>query len=116
MCHLPESEDGRRIAGSGSFILNWRLTLVVAVCYVAMLLYIRYSGRRSKAFYRKQQAHLGDLDGYIEEMVAGQKVVKVFNHEGENLARFRVKNEALRKAGTGAQSYAATMVPAVRCV
>lgn len=95
------------------FILNWRLTLVVAVCYVAMFLYIRFSGKRSKAYYRRQQASLGDLDGYIEEMVAGQKVVKVFNHEQENLRCFREKNEALRKAGTGAQGYAATMVPAV---
>ena len=95
------------------FILNWRLTLVVAVCYVVMFLYIRYSGKRSKAYYNKQQRALGDLDGYIEEMVAGQKVVKVFNHEKANLRTFREKNEALRKAGTGAQSYAATMIPAV---
>ena len=95
------------------FILNWRLTLVVAVCYVVMFLYIRFSGKRSKAYYNKQQRALGDLDGYIEEMVAGQKVVKVFNHEEENLRRFREKNEALRKAGTGAQGYAATMIPAV---
>ena len=95
------------------FILNWRLTLVVAVCYVVMFLYIHYSGKRSKAYYNKQQRALGDLDGYIEEMVAGQKVVKVFNHEKANLRTFREKNEALRKAGTGAQSYAATMIPAV---
>ena len=95
------------------FILNWRLTLVVAVCYSVMFLYIRFSGTRSKAYYRKQQAALGDLDGYIEEMVAGQKVVKVFNHERANLRTFREKNEALRKAGTGAQGYAATMIPAV---
>ncbi|WP_297195961.1 ABC transporter ATP-binding protein [uncultured Flavonifractor sp.] len=95
------------------FILNWRLTLVVTVCYAVMFLYIRFSGKRSKAYYRTQQGALGDLDGYIEEMVAGQKVVKVFNHEEENLRRFREKNETLRKAGTGAQGYAATMVPAV---
>ena len=95
------------------FILNWRLTLVVAVCYAVMFLYIRFSGKRSKAYYRKQHAALGDLDGYIEEMVAGQKVVKVFNHERANLRTFREKNEALRKAGTGAQGYAATMIPAV---
>ncbi|WP_297233287.1 ABC transporter ATP-binding protein [uncultured Flavonifractor sp.] len=95
------------------FILNWRLTLVVTVCYAVMFLYIRFSGTRSKAYYRKQQAALGDLDGYIEEMVAGQKVVKVFNHERANLRTFREKNEALRKAGTGAQGYAATMIPAV---
>ena len=95
------------------FVLNWRLSFVVVVCYVVMFLYIRFSGKHSKAYYTKQQASLGDLDGYIEEITAGQKVVKVFNHEEESLQRFREKNEALRKAGTGAQSYAATMVPAV---
>ena len=95
------------------FILNWRLTLVVAVCYGAMFLYIRFSGKRSKAYYQKQQAALGDLDGYIEEMMGGQKVVKVFGHEAASLEMFRKKNEALRRSGTGAQSYAATMIPAV---
>ena len=95
------------------FILNWRLSLVVLVCYIAMFLYIRFSGRKSKSFYTRQQACLGDLDGYIEEMVNGQKVVKVFNHEQESLKAFRAKNEALRQAGTGAQAFAATMVPAV---
>ena len=95
------------------FVLNWQLSLIVLVCYIAMFLYIRYSGKRSKAYYSRQQAALGELDGYIEEMVNGQKVVKVFNHEAENLKQFRKKNEKLRVAGTGAQSYAATMVPAV---
>ena len=95
------------------FILNWRLSLVVAACYVVMFCYIRFSGKRSKKYYTRQQAALGELDGYIEEMMAGQKVVKVFNHEGASLEQFREKNEALRRAGTGAQSYAATMVPAV---
>ena len=84
------------------FLLNWQLTLVVAVFYVLMFLYVRFSGRRSKAYYKKQQDCLGELDGYIEEMMAGQKVVKVFNHEEESLRAFREKNEALRKAGTGA--------------
>ena len=95
------------------FVLNWQLSLVVTVCYVAMFLYIRFSGQRSKSYYTKQQACLGDLDGYIEEMVNGQKVVKVFNHEKESLKVFHQKNEALRQAGTGAQAFAATMIPAV---
>ena len=95
------------------FILNWRLSLVAAVCYLAMFAYIRFSGRRSKRYYTSQQAALGELDGYIEEMMAGQKVVKVFNHEAASLEEFRRKNEALRRAGTGAQGYAATMIPAV---
>ena len=71
------------------FVLNWRLSFVVVVCYVVMFLYIRFSGKHSKAYYTKQQASLGDLDGYIEEITAGQKVVKVFNHEEESLRRFR---------------------------
>ena len=95
------------------FILNWRLSLIVVVGYAAMFLYIRFSAGRSTSYYTTQQAALGDVNGYIEEMVSGQKVVKVFNHEPENLRVFGEKNEILRKAGTGAQSYAATMVPAV---
>lgn len=95
------------------FVLNWQLSLVVAVCYAAMFLYIRYSGKRSKMYYNKQQRCLGELDGYIEEMVNGQKVVKVFNHESICMEDFEAKNDALRRAGTSAQSYASTMVPAV---
>ena len=64
-------------------------------------------------YYAKQQSSLGELDAYIEEMIAGQKVVKVFNHQKADLAEFAARNEKLRLAGTGAQSYAATMVPAV---
>lgn len=95
------------------FVLNWRLSLLVVVGYAVMFWYIRYSGARSKAYFTRQQASLGELDGYMEEMVSGQKVVKVFNHEAENQRIFGEKNDALRKAGTGAQSYAATMIPAV---
>ncbi len=95
------------------YILNWRLSLIVTVCYVIMFGYIKFSGARSKGFYAKQQTSLGDLDGFIEEMISGQKVVKVFNHEDESFREFCSKNEELRKAGTGAQSYAATMVPVV---
>ena len=95
------------------FILNWRLPLIVAVCYLAMFLYIRFSSRRSKVYYNSQQSCLGDLNGYIEEMMGGQKVVKVFGHEAASLEEFREKNEALRRSGTGAQAYAATMIPAV---
>lgn len=95
------------------FVLNWRLSLLVVVGYLAMFLYIRFSGKRSKIYFSQQQKALGEIDGYIEEMVNGQKVVKVFNHEAENQKIFHEKNARLQKAGTGAQSYAATMIPAV---
>ncbi|MEE0801468.1 MAG: ABC transporter ATP-binding protein [Gemmiger sp.] len=94
-------------------ILNWQLSILVFAGYAAMFLYIRYSTKRSKFYYAHQQTYLGELDGYIEEMVAGQKVVKVFNHEEANLEEFTRRNEMLRQAGTSAQSYAATMIPAV---
>ena len=95
------------------FILNWRLSLLVILGYGAMFLYIRYSTRKSKFYFNRHQTYLGELDAYIEEMVAGQKVVKVFNHEKENLEKFTEKNRNLQKAGQSAQGYAATMIPAV---
>ena len=95
------------------YVLNWRLSVIVTVCYGIMFWYIRFSGSRSKAYYARQQSSLGELDSYIEEMISGQKVVKVFNHEKASFQEFCEKNEALRQAGTGAQGYAATMVPVV---
>ena len=95
------------------FVLNWRLSLLIVVGYAAMFWYINFSTRHSRVYYAKQQSCLGELDAYIEEMIAGQKVIKVFNHQQADLAGFAERNEKLRKAGTGAQSYAATMIPAV---
>lgn len=95
------------------YILNWRLSLIVTVCYGIMFWYIKFSGKRSKGYYTKQQNSLGELNGYIEELITGQKVVKVFHHEEESFTEFCKKNEELWKAGTGAQGYAATMVPVV---
>ena len=95
------------------FVLNWRLSLIVVLGYVCMFAYIRFSTARSRRYFQRQQQVLGELDGYIEEMLGGQKVVKVFNHEEASIMAFRDKNERLRVAGTGAQAYAASMVPAV---
>lgn len=92
-------------------VLNWRLTLVTLACDAIVVLYTRFSGTRSKRYFAAQQTTLGALDGYVEEMISGQKVVKVFNHEGQNLAGFRRLNEDLRQTGTSAQAYALTMVP-----
>ncbi len=95
------------------FVLNWRLSLLVVVGYAVMFWYIRFSTNRSRFFYARQQQALGDLEGYVEEMTAGQKVVKVFNHEQTNLEGFQALNARLQSAGTSAQGYSATMIPAV---
>ena len=92
-------------------VLDWRLTLVTIACDAAIAFYVRFSGGRSGRFFSRQQDELAALDGYVEEMIAGQKVVKVFNHEAANLASFGEHNERLRAAGATAQAYASTMVP-----
>ena len=97
-------------------VLDWRLTLVTIACDAGIALYVRFSGGRSRRFFSRQQHELGALDGYVEEMISGQKVVKVFNHEAANLAGFRKLNERLREAGTSAQAYASTMVPVTVCM
>ena len=94
-------------------ILNWQLTIITLVCDVAIVLYARYSGMRSKRFFAAQQASLGDLDGYIEEMVSGQKVIKVFNHESKAIAQFSGLNNSYRDAATAAQTYSGAMMPAM---
>ena len=94
-------------------ILNWQLTIITLVCDAAIVLYARYSGARSKRFFAAQQASLGDLDGYIEEMVSGQKVIKVFNHEAAAKAGFTGLNDTYRDAATRAQAYAGAMMPAM---
>ena len=98
------------------FVLNWRLTIITLVCDVLIAWYVRFSGIRSKRFFAVQQEALGGLDGYVEEMVSGQKVVKVCNHEAANVTGFTRRNERLREAGASAQAYAATMVPVTVCV
>ena len=95
------------------FILNWQLSLIVLLCYVLMFAYIRFSGQRSRHYFGQQQRCLGRLNGFVEEMIQGQKVVKVFNHEQANMAEFRARNDELQQAATSALAYAGTMVPMV---
>lgn len=92
-------------------ILDWRLTLITLVCDICIFCYVRYAASRSHTFFAAQQATLGALDGYIEEMIAGQKVIKIFSHECKNMERFSSFNEDLRLSGTRAQRYAAALVP-----
>lgn len=95
------------------FILNWQLSLIVLVCYCMMFLYIRYSGEKSKENFELQQKYLGEVNGYIEEMTAGQKTVKVFNYEAANVAEFREKNNKLMDVSARALTYSGSMIPMV---
>ena len=94
-------------------ILNFRLSLIVIGFLLLMFLFIQFNGKRSKKYYRAQQKHLGSINGFVEEMVGGQKVEKVFNHEDKDFEEFCRRNEALREASTKALSYSGMMVPTI---
>lgn len=94
-------------------VLNAKLSLIVLGCLGFMFLFIRFNGRRSRKYYGLQQKYLGGINGFIEEMVAGQKVEKVFNHEKKDFEEFCRRNEKLRMASTNALAYSGLMVPVV---
>ncbi len=94
-------------------ILDLRLSLIVIVFSIIMLLYIRHNGKMSKTYFSAQQKNLGTINGYVEEMVAGQKVEKIFNHEEQDFIRFRELNEKLREASTKAFTYTAKTIPTI---
>lgn len=94
-------------------ILSPILFLVTAIT-IALIFFItaKLAGKSSKNF-AAQQKHLGALNGYVEEMVDGLKVVKVFNYEGEAITEFRKRNEEYRKAATNANFFAGIVMPIV---
>lgn len=89
------------------------IIIVVLVAMLLMTLFIQYSGKKSKHYFNKQQKYIGSLNGFIEEMVEGQKVVKVFNHEEKDFEEFKRRNELLRESATHALTYSGIMVPVV---
>ena len=92
--------------------LNWALTLITFAFLGLMLLVVKVIGGRSRVSFQRQQAALGDLNGYIEEMIEGQKVIKVFHHEQQAIDQFSARNDAYQTAATTAQTYAGSMMPA----
>ena len=94
-------------------ILSWRLSLIVIFFLACMTLFIRYNSRRNRKYFIRQQQCLGSINGFVEEMVAGQKVEKVFNHEPQDFEEFCRRNEALRDAGTKALAYSGMTIPTI---
>ncbi len=87
------------------------LSLVTFGVLILMLLATRAIGGRSRRYFAAQQKTLGEVNGYIEEMIEGQKVIKVFNHEGAAKAGFYQRNDAYREAAVNAHTYAGIMMP-----
>lgn len=94
-------------------ILSPSLTLIVVVMLAIILLMVRYIGSKSAAFYRRRQGSLADLNGYIEESMSGQRVVKVFNHEAKTIEEFDVKNEDLKHSATFAATFGVMLMPII---
>ena len=94
-------------------VLNPWLTLITFLFLGLMAVVVKAVGGRSRTSFQRQQAALGAMNGYIEEMIEGQKVIKVFNHEDEAITRFTGLNNGYRDAATAAQAYAGMMMPAM---
>ena len=94
-------------------VLDRGMALIVIGFLLIMFAFIKWNGKQSKAYYDRQQEYLAGINGFAEEMVAGQKVEKIFNHEEEDMKIFREKNEALRKASTKALAYSSMMIPCI---
>lgn len=87
------------------------LTLIVVVFTVLILLVIKGIASKSGNYFMKQQTSIADVNGYIEEMINGQKVVKVFCYEENAKERFKVKNENLRENTSMANTLANVLMP-----
>ena len=87
------------------------LLLVVLVVLVGIIIVTKIIGGRSAKYYLANQRALGALNGYVEEMTEGQKVIKVFCHEPNARAGFKEVNDALNEAGSKANAYAFLMGP-----
>ena len=94
-------------------VLSPTLTLITFAMLAVMLVVVKTIGSRSRRYFAAQQKALGEVNGYIEEMIEGQKVIKVFNHETAAKEGFYARNEAYRQAGTRAQIYGGAMMPAM---
>ncbi len=94
-------------------ILDVRLSMIVVFFLVVMLLYIRHNGKISKNYFAKQQRNLGSINGFVEEMVEGQKEEKIFRHEKQDFEKFCELNEALRLSATKASIYTGITVPTI---
>ncbi len=92
-------------------ILSIPLTVLVILILFVVFNVIKAVGGRSSKYYRRQQQKLGAVNGYIEELIEGQKVVKAFCHEKESSEKFAELNEQLRQASTEANTFANILMP-----
>ena len=91
--------------------INWKLFLVTALVLVVTMTVFNKLGGRSRRYYQKQQAALGDVNGDIQEIIEGLKVVKAFTHEEQAKTLFARLNENYRASATAANFYSTAIMP-----
>ncbi len=92
-------------------ILSPALTVLVVLILILILNLISVLGKKSGTYFMKQQKAIGQVNGYIEEMIEGQKVVKIFNHEQKAKENFDKVNEQLFETAKGAHTFASILMP-----
>lgn len=92
-------------------VLNLPLTLLSFVMIFVMFKSAKYITKKSGFYFKKQQACLGKTNGYIEELISGQKVVKVFCHEQKTIDEFNKINNDLQKSSENANKFANILMP-----
>ncbi len=96
--------------------ISWVLTLIVLATLPLSIIVVAGIAKRSQDFFRKQQSSLGNLNGHVEEMYTGHKIVKAFGHEGKAIAQFDDLNNKLYDAGWQAQFVSGIIMPLMRFV
>ena len=92
------------------------LILVFVVTIPCSLLFTRFISRRVRPLFRKRSAALGEMNGYVEEMIAGHKTIRIYGREDEVLSGFEEKNEAARAAYTVAEANGTMTGPTVNLI
>ncbi|MGI6709880.1 MAG: ABC transporter ATP-binding protein [Bacilli bacterium] len=92
-------------------IISIILTVFTIVMFTIMLLSLKAITKRSSKYFIKQQKELGNVNSYIEEMIEGQKVVKIFNYEPQSKAKFDEINESLFKSSSNANTFGSVLFP-----
>ena len=90
---------------------SWQLTCIVMIAIVFMFFLARNITKKSGSYFIKQQNELGKVNGFVEEMIEGQKVIKVFCHETKTIEDFNIINNELYEISSKANGYANVLMP-----
>lgn len=93
------------------FTINVKLTIISVISVPILFIVSIFIMKLTNKHFEKQQKSLGELNGFIEEYISGQKVIKAFNKEEDVINNFKIYNENLRKDGFKAQAYGAVVMP-----